>query len=138
MTRLLSLLLLVCFVFTQTAAAECSLVPDPPHPAAEEAASPVPAAHAQHHHGSHRVSQHHAPTAPRDTPPAPRDRSPAHHASTGCAAAMACGVVALPASAAEAAHAPAATQPAHPRTGPAYLSPVLGTDPPPPRPAARN
>jgi hypothetical protein len=120
-----SLLLLVCFAWSQAAAADCRQA-SPPGGQADVQAS----AH-QHHHG------HPAP-APAGDDDARHPQSPAHHAGTGCGLLMSCGAAASPppivplsAAFADAGHGIAADRGA-------YASPTLSTDPPPPRIALRS
>ncbi|HEX6037831.1 hypothetical protein [Longimicrobium sp.] len=119
MRTLTTLLLLVCFAWSQAAAAECHLAARP------GGASDVHADAHAHHHG------HTAPVPAGDDNP--HHHGPAQHASTGCGMLTSCGaatappVLAQPAAAfAQAAHGPGADRGA-------YTSPSLSTEPPPPR-----
>jgi hypothetical protein len=123
MTRTLAALLLACFAFAQAFAADCPLA--------------APAAGAQAHafasadvHGSMRMDAH--ASADAHHAHGPHD-APEHHHAAECVLAMSCGVAALPHSAVESTvpQQPAADAP-WPATS-AYLSPALGSDPPPPR-----
>jgi hypothetical protein len=110
MSRTLAALLLVAFAWSQAFAADC--------PLAAPAAGAEAHAHAEmpaHHAGGSR----HAPAE--------------HHRAAECVLAMACGAAALPLSGEQSAVLPLPSAGiAWPATS-AYLSPVLGSDPPPPR-----
>ncbi|MDB4948881.1 MAG: hypothetical protein JWM27_1530 [Gemmatimonadetes bacterium] len=117
MPRLLSALLLLAFAWSQAYAGECPL-------AASARAATVPA-HAHHASASagHPSHGRHAPAHHPD----------AHHSGPECGAVMACGIPALPNRVASI-PVPRPTHADAPRpAGAAYRSPVLSTDPPPPR-----
>jgi hypothetical protein len=127
MMRTLTTLLLVCFAWSQAAAANCSRADVP---AGEQADVQAGASHA--HHG------HHAPApAPSNDDGERHPPAPAHHAS-GCGVLMSCGAAATPPAAAgiaahfaDAAHGARADRDR-------YASPTLSTEPPPPRIALRS
>jgi hypothetical protein len=125
MTRAFAALLLLCFAWSQAFAADCPLAA----PAGTDAAAHAGhAGHAGMTHGGHA----HASTTSTRTEHAPR-QAPAQHHRAGCVLAMACGAPALPHHVSESADL---RQPTAGATWPArtaYLSPVLGSDPPPPR-----
>jgi hypothetical protein len=124
MRTLTALLLLVCFAWSQAAAAECRQATPSGGPADVQASAPG------HHHG------HPAPAPAGDDTHHPQ--APAHHAATGCGMVSACGTAASPppiiapsAAFADAGHGVAMERGA-------YASPTLSTDPPPPRIALRS
>lgn len=124
MRTLTTLLLLVCFAWSQAAAADCRQAPGP------GGASDVRADAHAHHHGQHAP----APAGSDD----PHPHGPAHHAPSGCGMLAQCGTAAAPplASQPTAAFAQAAHGVSVDRH--AYASPTLSTDPPPPRAALRS
>jgi hypothetical protein len=126
MRTLTTLLLLVCFAWSQAAAADCR---QPSGPGGQ--ADVQESAHPHHHSG------HPAP-APAGDDDARHPQAPAHHASTGCGVLVSCGAAASPpaivpptAAFADAGHGIGADRGA-------YASPTLSTDPPPPRIALRS
>lgn len=114
MRRVLSLLFLLCFTWTQAFAADCPLE------------GSAPDAHAAAAHGAHAEHGHHAPASAPDAPAQ-------HHTGGACPMVSACGVAALPTAAVSgpAVHVPAATPVFAPPKR--YASPALAAEPPPPR-----
>jgi hypothetical protein len=129
MRTLTTLLLLVCFAWSQAAAANCSQADGP----AGEQAADVQAGASHAHHG------HHAPApVPSNDDGERHPPAPAHHASGGCGVLMSCGAAATPPAAAgiaahfaDAAHGARADRDR-------YAAPTLSTEPPPPRIALRS
>ena len=122
MRTLTTLLLLVCFAWSQAAAAGCQA-------SGPGGASNVHADAPAHHHGHHAP----APAGSND----PHRHGPAH-ASTGCGMLNACGAATAPpvlaqptAAFAQAGHGLRAERDA-------YTSPTRSTEPPPPRVALRS
>ena len=124
MTRTLAALLLVCLAFAQAFAADCPL-------AAPAAGAQALTASTDEHHADASMQMHaHASAHHAGTP---RSAPPEHHHAAECVLAMSCGVAALPRRTVESAVLGQPTlDVAWPATL-AYLSPVLGSDPPPPR-----
>lgn len=113
MRRLLSLVFLLSFTWTQAFAADCPL---------EGSGGDARAAA----HGAHAEHGHHAPPSAPDAPAQ-------HHTGGACPMVSACGVAALPTVAVSgpAVHAPAAAPDFAPPKR--YDSPSLAAEPPPPR-----
>jgi hypothetical protein len=123
MPRTLSLLLLLCWAWSQAFAAGCPMAP-PAQPAGPARAH---AAHATHPHHASADERSHRTHLPGD------HGAPAHHASGGCALATACGAYAVDRPSVSIAHAPLTVPAAVWPVDSAYLAPVPSTDPPPPR-----
>lgn len=122
MRMLTTLLLLVCFAWSQAAAADCPMAPGP------RGQDEGVALDASHHHG------HHAPApAPAGDDAERHPHGPAPHAATGCGLLMSCGATAAPPAHAHlSAHLLDAADGVSAERG-RYASPTLSTDPPPPR-----
>lgn len=131
MRRLLSVLFLLCFAWTQAAAVDCSTAPS-------AVPAPESVAHVDHADGGHSHGGHHASAPaprPHDHGPSSHEHGPgpAHHATSGCVLAMSCGTAALPSTAAHADGWTRADSGAHRRTQSAHDDHSPDTDSPPPR-----
>jgi hypothetical protein len=122
MPRVLATLLLLCFAWSQAFAADCPLAS-----LAGAAAAPAHTLHAEHAHALEAMHGMVGHTSP------PRSSQPEHHRTSQCVLAMACGMAALPTHVGDSAGVRLSTRTVPWPAGAAYLSPVLGSDPPPPR-----
>ncbi|HWK89036.1 MAG TPA: hypothetical protein VNP72_03550 [Longimicrobium sp.] len=120
--RMLSLLLLACLAWTRAAAADC---PAAPAAGPEPAHAHAPASAHTHHAPAQEPTQHHHPDGEHG--------GPLQHAGGGCTLVMHCGAAALPAAAPDGGADGLLPGRGMAAARAAYLSPVLGTDPPPPR-----
>ena len=130
MRRILALVLLLCFAWSQAAAAECPMAAGHGSTGTSSSVHPSPSVDAAaHEHGAHATHT----AAPVDAS-GTGDHLPAHQSAAGCGIVMSCGVVALPTAGGLATLAsPLLPGVASPPPA-AYRSPLPGTDPPPPRP----